>query len=221
MFPGAEYLPAIFSLLVVIAIFVLFFRETYPTEVVAIFGVSVFLISGVLPYQEALNVLSNPAPWTISAMFIVMGALVRTGALNAFTVFAEQQAKRDKKRTLAFLIGFVVIASGFVSNTPVVLVMIPVFVQLARSLDIKASKLPIPLSYAAILGGMLTLIGTSINLLLDGVVQAEAFRVLEFSKSRHLRLCWYCGGCCTCVLLHHFCFQTGTAWPLCFPIDQR
>jgi len=77
--------------------FVLFFRESYPTEVVAIFGVSVFLVSGVLPYKEALNVLSNPAPWTIAAMFIVMGALVRTGALNAFTVFAEQQAKRDKK----------------------------------------------------------------------------------------------------------------------------
>ena len=76
--------------------FVLFFRETYSTGVVAILGVSVFLISGVLPYQEALNVLSNPAPWTIAAMFIVMGALVRTGALNAFTVFAEQQAKRDK-----------------------------------------------------------------------------------------------------------------------------
>ncbi|MGA0228113.1 MAG: SLC13 family permease, partial [Paracoccaceae bacterium] len=156
--------------------FVLFFRESYPTEVVAIFGVSVFLVSGVLPYKEALNVLSNPAPWTIAAMFIVMGALVRTGALNAFTVFAEQQAKRDKKRTMALLIGFVVIASGFVSNTPVVLVMIPVFVQLARSLDIKASKLLIPLSYAAILGGMLTLIGTSTNLLVDGVVRAEGLQ---------------------------------------------
>ena len=131
---------------------------------------------------------------------IVMGALLRIGALNAFTVFAELQARRDKKRTLALLIGFAIIASGFVSNTPVVLVMIPVFVQLARSLDIKASKLPIPLSYAAILGGMLTLIGTSINLLLDGVVQAEAFRVLEFSKSRHLQLYWCCGGCCTCAL---------------------
>jgi di/tricarboxylate transporter len=176
VFPGAEYLPAIFSLFVVIAMFVLFFRESYPTEVVAIFGVSVFLVSGVLPYKETLNVLSNPAPWTIAAMFIVMGALVRTGALNAFTVFAEQQAKRDKKRTLALLIGFVVIASGFVSNTPVVLVMIPVFVQLARSLDIKASKLLIPLSYAAILGGMLTLIGTSTNLLVDGVVRAEGLK---------------------------------------------
>ena len=82
--------------------FVLFFRERYPTEVVTIFGVSVFLVSGVLPYQESLNALSNPAPWTIASMFIVMGELVRTGALNAFTFFAEQQAKRDKKRTLAY-----------------------------------------------------------------------------------------------------------------------
>ena len=82
MFPWAEYLTAIFSLLVVIAMFVLFFRESYPTEVVAIFAVSVFLVSGVLPYKEALNVLSNPAPWTIAAMFIVMGAFGAHGCFE-------------------------------------------------------------------------------------------------------------------------------------------
>ena len=152
---------ALITLGVVAAMFVLFLRETYPTEVVAIAGAAVLLALGVLPYEQALSVLSNPAPWTIAAMFIVMGALVRTGALDAFTLMADRQARTNPRLAIAMLLGFVVLASAVVSNTPVVVVMIPVFVQLARTLDIKASKLLIPLSYAAILGGTLTLIGTS------------------------------------------------------------
>lgn len=68
---------AILALCVVGAMFVLFLREIYPTEVVAIGGATLLLALGVLPYADALAVLSNPAPWTIAAMFIVMGALVR------------------------------------------------------------------------------------------------------------------------------------------------
>lgn len=169
---AAEWHPWL-ALAILAVMFALFVRETFPMEVVAFGGAAVMMLTGLLPLKEAGAVLSNSAPWTIALMFMVMGGLVRTGAVEAVIGLAEARVDKSPKLTILVLFGFVALASAFMNNTPLVAVMIPVVIQIAARLGRAPSKFLIPLSHMTVLGGMISLIGTSTNILVDGVAARE------------------------------------------------
>jgi di/tricarboxylate transporter len=177
------------ALAILVGMFILFVRETYPVEVTAIGGAALMFVLGILPQDALVKSLGNAAPWTIASMFIIVGAMVRTGALDWATQKALRYVERSPKRGLASISVGVTASSAFMNNTPLVVVMIPVFMRLANALKMSPSKLMIPLSYLTILGGTITLIGTSTNIVVDGVAKEKGLEHFGIFEITPLGIC--------------------------------
>ncbi|HEY0945964.1 MAG TPA: SLC13 family permease [Opitutaceae bacterium] len=159
--------------LLLIAVLVSFVWEKIPPDLTALALFVVLIATGLLKPEKAFSVFSNTAPLTVGAMFILSAALVKCGAIDRLSSVVEASARLPYAVVMLALVLVVAAISAFINNTPVVVVFLPVVLNLARKMRLAPSKLLIPLSYAAVLGGCCTLLGTSTNLVVNGIMTAK------------------------------------------------
>lgn len=164
-----------FTLGVLALVFGMLMWSRVAPDVVLIGGVALLLLKGILTPREALAGLANEGMATVGVLFIVGAGVRQTGGIDWI---AQRLLGRPKTATQAVARLMLPTAglSAFMNNTPLVAMLIPVVGDWAKQQRVAASKLMIPLSYAAILGGTCTLIGTSTNLVVDGQLKDEAKR---------------------------------------------
>jgi len=163
---------AVLTLLVVFCVLLSLAITRIPADLILMAALSFLVISGILAPPEALAGFANPGVITIATLYVVAAGLKETGAVQwvASRLLGQPQSVRGAQIRMLLPTG---VLSAFMNNTTVVAMFIPAIQDWSQRLQIPASKLLLPLSYATILGGTCTLIGTSTNLVVDGLLQSK------------------------------------------------
>jgi di/tricarboxylate transporter len=172
-------------LIITLIALILFLTEAVRVDVTALFTMTLLMLSGVITPEEGISGFSNPATVTVLALLILSTGLQNTGVVNFIGNYILKFTGNHEWQmilTLMVTIGFI---SAFINNTAAVAVFLPVAIRIANSTGISVSKLLIPMSVAAMLGGTCTLVGTSTNLLVSSISKSfglGSFSMFEFSQ---------------------------------------
>ena len=163
---------------------VLFVTELVPIDLTALLIVGLLILTGVLTPAEGFAGFSHPAPVTVAAMLVLSAGLIRTGAVAKLGQKVSALGGSSEVSQLAVIFPVVALLSAFISNTAAVAMFIPLVLNIAREKNLSPSKMLLPLSYAAILGGACTYIGTSTNIIVGTIYAAGGhppLQMFEFS----------------------------------------
>ena len=175
---------AIITGFVILMALFLFITEKLSIDLIALLIIGVLVSTGVISAEEGISGFSNAATLTVAFMFVISAAILKTGSLQFVAGLLTRTFRNHYQRGVILLMAVVSTVSAFINNTPVVAVMIPVTTQIAKNSGRAASKLLIPVSYASIFGGTCTLIGTSTNILVNGIAVQnglEPFGMFDFA----------------------------------------
>jgi di/tricarboxylate transporter len=174
----------IFVLALVVIAVILFATEKLPVDLVALLVMGALLVSGIISPEEGIAGFSNPATVTVGAMFVLSAGLFKTGAVNYLGRALSRLFKLNLWLALIVTMIIAGVLSGFINNTPVVAIFLPILLGVARDLNVSPSRLLMPLSFASMFGGVCTLIGTSTNILVSAIAERHgqpAFGMFEFT----------------------------------------
>lgn len=171
--------PIILTLLLIVVTLYAFVKEVAPSDLIALTILCCTVLFGLVDSKKVLDVFRNEAPLTIGALFIIGTALEKSGGVRQISQLIQKMAGGGLRSTLFIFCTFTALFSAFMNNTAIVAIMLPVALGLARSKDLPASKLLIPLSYASILGGCCTLIGTSTNIVVNSALENYGIQKMQ------------------------------------------